>query len=132
VSLPDPDDRISNPADVLAELPDILDRQQQVNPAGRAVALYLQSGGDPDRLLATLGKLLLREDRDFHSIQTMEAAFKQYSQLRGTPDGAHVLIAAARYLAAHAPTVRSQGQTFRIAQRLHRGENVYEDEEVGA
>ncbi len=130
VSLPDPEDRVEKPDELLAELPALLDRQQQVNPAGRAVALYLQSGGDPDRLLATLGKLLLREDRDFHSIQAMEAAFKQYSQLRGTPDGTHVLIAAARYLAAHAPTVRSQGQTYRIAQRLHRGENVYEDEEA--
>lgn len=130
VSLPDPDDRVEVPEDILAELPNLLDRQQQVNQAGNAVALYLQSGGAPDRLLAMLGRLLLREDRDFHTIQTMEAAFRQYGQLRGTPEGAHVLVAAGRYLAAHAPTVRSQGQTFKIAQRLHRGENVYEDEEV--
>jgi nitrite reductase/ring-hydroxylating ferredoxin subunit len=129
VSLPDPDDRADDPEALLKDLPDLLDRQQQVNAAGRAVAVYLQSGGDPDRLLAMLGRLLLREDRDFHSIQTMEAAFRQYETLRGTPEGTHVLAAAARYLAAHAPTVRAQGQTFRIAQRLHRGENVYEDEE---
>jgi hypothetical protein len=38
-----------------------------------------------------------------------------------------VLVAAARYLAAHSPTVRAQGQTYRIAQRLHRGENVFEE-----
>ena len=38
------------------------------------------------------------------------------------------LIAAARYLAAHAPTARSQRQTYEIARRLHRGERVYEDE----
>lgn len=130
VALPDPEDRVERPDDVLGELPDLLDRQQQVNQAGRAVALYLQSGGDPDRLLAMLGRLLLREDRDFHAIQTMEAAFRQYRALRGTAEGTHVLVAAARYLAAHAPTVRSQGQTFRIAQRLHRGENVYEDGEA--
>jgi hypothetical protein len=132
VSLPDPDDTVPNPAEILSGLSDLLDRQQQVNPAGRAVALYLQSGGEPDALLATLGRLLLREDRDFHSIQTMEAAFRQYEGLRGTPEGTHVIVAAARYLAAHAPTVRAQGQTFRIAQRLHRGENVYEDEESAA
>jgi type II secretory pathway component PulF len=38
------------------------------------------------------------------------------------------LIAAARYLAAHAATARSQRQTFEIARRLHRGERLYEDD----
>jgi hypothetical protein len=38
-----------------------------------------------------------------------------------------VLVAAARYLAAHAPTVRAEQQTFQIARRLHRGERLYED-----
>jgi hypothetical protein len=31
-------------------------------------------------------------------------------------------VAAARYLAAHSPTMRSQGQTYDIARRLSRGE----------
>jgi hypothetical protein len=39
-----------------------------------------------------------------------------------------VLIAAARYLAAHAPTVRAQGQTYEIANRLHRGDRLYDEE----
>ena len=38
----------------------------------------------------------------------------------------HFLVAAIRYLAAHAPTVRSQGQTYQIAVRLHRGEALFE------
>jgi len=38
-----------------------------------------------------------------------------------------VLIAGARYLAAHAPTMRSQGQTFGIARRLSHGENLFEE-----
>ncbi len=112
---------------LLAELPALLDRQQQVNQAGEVVARYLYGGGDPDRLLAMLGKLLLREDRDFHTIQTIEAAFRQFALLRGTPAGAHVLVAAARYLAAHAPTVRAEGQTYQIADRLHRGERLFEE-----
>jgi len=37
------------------------------------------------------------------------------------------LIASARYLAAHAPTMRAQGQTFNIAQRLARGEKLFEE-----
>ena len=39
----------------------------------------------------------------------------------------HFMIATARYLAAHAPTVRAQGQTFRIAERLYRGEHVFDE-----
>jgi hypothetical protein len=35
-------------------------------------------------------------------------------------------VAAARYLAAHAPTQRQLLQTLGIALRLHRGEPVYE------
>ena len=55
-----------------------------------------------------MGGLLLREDRNFHTIQAIEAAFRQYARLRGTTVGAHVLVAAARYLAAHSPTMRSR------------------------
>jgi hypothetical protein len=116
----------ARPAALLAGLLPLLDRQQQVNEAGALVAAYLAAGGDDARLLATLGKALLREDRDFHTIQTTEIAFRQYALLRGTPAGAHMLIAAARYLAAHAPTARAQGQTYSIALRLHRGERIYE------
>ena len=50
--------------------------------------------------------------------------------LRGTDDAALPLVAAARYLAAHATTTRSQRQTFEIARRLHRGERLYEDAEL--
>ena len=113
---------------ILAAFAALLDRQQQVNEAGRLVAHYLHGGGDPGRLIAAMGNALLREDRNFHTIQMVEAATRQYAGLQGSPDGVAVLVAAARYLAAHAPTVRAQGQTFRIAQRLHRGERLFEDE----
>jgi nitrite reductase/ring-hydroxylating ferredoxin subunit len=122
--LPEPGGTTS-PADVLHELPEVMDRQQQVNEAGEAVACYFHGGGRPEPMLALLGKLLLREDRDFHTIQMVEAAFRQYGLLGGGAAGAHVLIAAARYLAAHAPTVRAQGQTYQIAHRLHRGEDLF-------
>ena len=77
-------------------------------------------------LKAALGSLLLRENRDFHTIQAVEAAFRQSELLEDEQERAHVLIAAARYLAAHAPTSRSQGQVFNIAQRLARGERLFE------
>jgi hypothetical protein len=126
--LPQSSDGVSEPASLLPELTWLLDRQQRVNQAGDMVAQYLFSGGQSRNLLATLGNLLLREDRDFHTIQTVEAAFKQFKRLEGTEEGVYVLVAAARYLAAHAPTVRAQGQTYEIALRLHRGERLFEED----
>ncbi|HYR79727.1 MAG TPA: Rieske 2Fe-2S domain-containing protein [Candidatus Dormibacteraeota bacterium] len=125
--LPERNGARTNPAERLAQLPDLLDRQQQVNQAGELVADYLGAGGDPKELLAALGNALLREDRDFHTIQDIEAAFRQYSILEGTDAAAHVLIATTRYLAAHAPTARAQAQTYRIAFRLNRGEQVFNE-----
>jgi nitrite reductase/ring-hydroxylating ferredoxin subunit len=113
---------------LLAGLPQLLDRQQQVDEAGELVASFLGAGGDPARMVAALGAALLRENRNFHTIQCVEAGVRQHERLRGTADAAVPLIAAARYLAAHAATTRSQLQTFDIARRLHRGEKLYEDE----
>lgn len=126
VSLPERNGAVQDPAQLLAGLPALLDRQQQVNPSARLVADFLYGGGEPRRLLATLGRLLLREDRDFHTIQCMEAAFRQVALQPDPAAQTHVLVAAARYLAAHSPTVRAQGQTYQIAQRLHRGEKLFE------
>jgi class 3 adenylate cyclase/nitrite reductase/ring-hydroxylating ferredoxin subunit len=124
--LPEPDGGPPEDADgLLASLPTLLDRQQQVNEAGALVGRYLYSGGSPERLLETLTHCLLREDRNFHTIQAVEAAARQFTMMRGRPEAGHALIAAARYLAAHAPTVRAQGQTYQIAHRLHRGERLY-------
>ena len=124
--LPEPDS-ITDPERLLPQITALLDQQQQVNEAAELAAQYLASDGDPERLLALLGKLLLREDRDFHTIQTVETALAQYRRLREEPEGAHVLIAAFRYLAAHSPTVRAQGQTYHIAERLHRGDHLFEE-----
>jgi nitrite reductase/ring-hydroxylating ferredoxin subunit len=125
--LPEPDGPEVASEELLAELPELLDERQRVDAASELAASYLHGGGDVDRLLGVIGSLLLREDRNFHTIQTVEAAFRQHTLLRGTTAGAHVLIAAARYLAAHSPTMRSQGQTYDIARRLSRGEILYEE-----
>ena len=122
---PEPD---ADPDALLLELPDLLDRQQQVDAAGALIASYLAAGADTDRLVSALGGALTRENRNFHTIQCVEAAVRQHELLRGTNDAALPLIAAARYLAAHAPTTRSERQTFELARRLHRGDKVYEDE----
>lgn len=127
IPLPEPTGVAKDAEAQLKAFEDLLDRQQRVNEAGLLVVDYLHEGNDQGRLLAVLGSALLREDRNFHTIQAVEAAFRQHELLRGTPGAAHVLVAAARYLAAHAPTARAQGQTYQIARRLHRGEHLYEE-----
>jgi hypothetical protein len=125
--LPAPDPS-ADPESLLEELPPLLDRLQQVDEAAALVATYLATGGDPTRLVAALGAALVREDRNFHTIQCVEASVRQHEHLAGTGEESLPLIAAARYLAAHATTTRSQHQTFDIARRLHRGDRLYEDD----
>lgn len=127
--LPEPKEPLNNPEELLKQLPHLFDRQQQVSEVGRLVAQYLYGGGNPQRLMAMLGKLMLRENRDFHVIQEMEAAFRQYQGWGDTPVGIHGLVAAARYLAAHSPTIRSQAQTYQMAYQLHRGDRLFEQTE---
>jgi hypothetical protein len=121
----------AQPDAMLEELLDLFNHQQQVNQAGALVARYLASGAAPARVIATLGQGLLREDAGFHPIQSLEAAVRQYRMLAARRDLApyapHALVAAARYLAAHAPTPRAANQTYMIAVRLNRGENVFEE-----
>jgi len=112
----------------LNDLTQLLDRQQQVNQTGQQVAHYLYGGGEMEPLLAQLGRLLLREDRDFHTIQMVEAACRQVGQVDDPKARTHFLVAASRYLAAHPPTLRAQGQTYQIAQRLHQGDRLFEED----
>ena len=80
-------------------------------------------------MIARLGHLLLREDGEFHSYQMLEAGIALYTELGSDqPERANrVLVAVARYLAAHAPTSRSMNQTARTARRLARGDDIYAD-----
>ncbi|MFP3392740.1 Rieske (2Fe-2S) protein [Brevibacillus sp. SIMBA_040] len=111
----------------------ILDLRQQVNESARWTAGYLHAGGDPDALLNTLGHALLREDAEFHSFQMYEAAVAEFERWTIRSDdfaaraGETMLLAATRYLAAHAPTPRELPHIARIATRLHRGERLFEE-----
>jgi nitrite reductase/ring-hydroxylating ferredoxin subunit len=122
---------------LLNTLPDVLDKRQQTNQAGQLVSDYLYNGGSLDLLLALLGSLLLREDRNFHSIQMVDAAFIQLSRLLPSikdnddvdSECVNILVAAARYLAAHSPTMRSQARTFQIGNQLYHGKHLFEEAE---
>ena len=80
-------------------------RRPAARGRGRTARRVLpRRGRQPRRLIAALGACLLREDRNFHTIQCIEAAVRQHELLSGTDEAGLPLIAAARYLAAHAPT----------------------------
>ena len=122
-------DVIPSSAPAAGQLEDMLDLvnvRQQVEESSHAVSGYLAADGDPDDLLATMGRIMLREDADFHSFQIVDAAFRQFESRRGTESGRHVMIGLSRFLAAHSPTPRAEGQTFQIALRLQRGEEIYQ------
>lgn len=100
------------------------DRQQQVDETAQTVADLLASG-ERESVVQTLGQALLREDAGFHSFQIYEAALRLMNRFGDRPEGDDVLIGASRFLTAHAPTVRSMGQTWDTARRLHRGEALH-------
>ena len=79
-------------------------------------------------MLNTLGRLMLREDAGFHSFQLVDAGFNQFGLREGTDAGRKVLIGMSRFLAAHSPTPRAVGQTYQIALRLQRGEEIYQSD----
>ena len=124
--LPDPAPSPLNPGEQLGQLLDLVDSRQQVEECAQAVSGYLAGGGPPGDLMATMGRMMLREDSGFHLFQIVDAAFKQFQERQGTQSGRHVMIGLARFLAAHSPTPRAEGQTYQIALRLHRGEDMHE------
>ena len=100
------------------------DRQQQVDETGQTVADLLAAGQQRE-VTRALGTAVLREDAGFHSFQIYEAALRLVDRFDGRPEADDVLIGASRFLTAHAPTVRSMGQTYETAARLHRGEALH-------
>ena len=110
-----------------AALLDAFDRQRQVDLAARLVARYLTLGHSPQALIATLARAVLREDAGFHTYQMLEAGVRQFTAWGDTDSGRHILIAVARYLAAHSPTERAALQTADIARRLMRGGELHQE-----
>jgi hypothetical protein len=91
------------------------------------VARHLALGHSPQALIATLARAVLREDAGFHAYQMLEAGVRQFIVWGDADEGRHILIAAARYLAAHSPTERAALQTADIAQRLMRGGELHQE-----
>jgi nitrite reductase/ring-hydroxylating ferredoxin subunit len=118
------------PADVetiRAALLDAFDRQRQVDRVARLVARHLTLGHSPQVLIATLARAMLREDAGFHAYQMLEAGVRQFTVWGNTDAGRDILVAVARYLAAHSPTDRAALQTADIARRLMLGGELHQE-----
>jgi hypothetical protein len=113
--------------EIRAALLDAFDRQRQIGSAARLVARHLTLGHSPEALIATLAQALLREDAGFHAYQMLEAGVRQFREWGNRDHGRHILIAVARYLAAHFPTQRALLQTADIAGRLMRGGELHRE-----
>ena len=121
------DDLPADPETIGAALLDAFDRQRQVDLAARLVARHLTLGHSPQALIATLVHAVLREDAGFHAYQMLEAGVRQFGAWGDTDEGRHILIAVARYLAAHSPTERASLQTADIARRLMQGGELHQE-----
>lgn len=124
--IPEPDAGDRAPAAIRDELLEAFDEQGYVNEAAGLVNEHFDAGGDPVDLKQTLGAGLLREDANFHTLQNVEAAFRQFDCTAHESDQRMALVATARYMSAHFPTRREAEQTYTIAERLHRGETIHE------
>lgn len=121
------DDLPADATAIRAALLDAFDRQRQVDRAARLVARHLTLGYPPQALIATLARAVLREDAGFHAYQMLEAGVRQFTEWGDSDEGRQILIAVARYLAAHSPTERAALQTADIARRLMRGGDLHQD-----
>ncbi|MGI0085071.1 MAG: Rieske (2Fe-2S) protein, partial [Nitrososphaerales archaeon] len=100
---------------------------KDVDRSAVIVSEYLKQGFETEALFGALIHSVVREDAEFHTFQLIEATIRTLDFIKGHDDIRRViLIGAARYIAAHSPTDRSLPQTIKIAQRLQRGEALYE------
>ena len=126
--VPEPGETERAPDEIRTDLLDAFDEQGRVNRAATLVSEHFDADGDSDDLKRTLGRGLLREDANFHTLQNVTAAIERFERVDEESEKRMALMACARYMAAHFPTRRSAEQTFSIATRLHRGERLHEVE----
>ena len=128
-----PPQRIPEPSPngAIDELPQQLlnsmNSQQQVEESARIVTDFIADSSEPEAIIPSLAHAMLREDSSFHHFQIVDAAIKQYELRAPAKSARHCLVAMARFLAAHYPTPRSINQTYNIAVRLQRGDEIFNE-----
>jgi hypothetical protein len=121
-----PPGEAGEPEALLEALLGACDRRSSVDETAAIARGFIDGGGDPRRLLATLGRAVTREDSGFHEQQQLDIAATRLRRRGPSEAASRSLVACARWLAAQYPTRRAREQTFSIARRLHRGESLHE------
>jgi hypothetical protein len=116
-----------DPAALLKEVLDLLDRQGSGDRAAMVVVRYLRLGGKIGPLTDMLALATVREDLDFHTLQVLEAGYQLARSVEGRAEAEHLFVAIVRDLAAFCPTRRAQLKTAMTALKLDRGDRVYEE-----
>ena len=122
------DELTADGAELQAALLRELDQRANIERVADIVSRYVALGLDLPSLIDTLTFATVREDLDFHSLQVLEAGVNQCAAWGEGPESENILVGVARNLAAHCPTRRAGQQTADIAQRLQRGDKVFEGE----
>ena len=120
------DELDANDTELRAALLHELDQRANIERAADIVSRYVALGFALPELIDTLAFATVREDLDFHSLQVLEAGVNQCNAWREGPERENILVGVIRNLAAHCPTRRAGQQTADIAQRLHRGDKMFE------
>ena len=94
----------------LDRLLEMVNVRQPVEESALAVSGYLAGNGAPEELLATMGRIMLPEDADFHSSHIVGAALERFESRKGTESWRHVMIGVSRFLSAHSPTPPGAGR----------------------
>ncbi len=113
-------------AAALDTLLELMNQAPQPREAVAQTVHWIRAGGSIEKLTDCLAWATIREDLDFHKLQTVEAAYQLARETEVLEDRALLFAGAARYLAAHCPTARTRQQSTRSALALHRGEPLSE------
>ncbi|MEJ2131906.1 MAG: hypothetical protein P8Y95_09875 [Gammaproteobacteria bacterium] len=106
---------------------DALDQRGNIELSADIVSRYMELGLPFADLVDTLAFATVREDLDFHSLQVLDAGVRQCGAWGPGEESRNIMVGVIRNLAAHCPTRRAGQQTAQIAQRLHRGDKVFEE-----
>ena len=106
---------------------DALDQRGNIELSADIVSRYMELDLPFADLVDTLTFATVREDLDFHSLQVLDAGVRQCTMWGPGEESRNIMVGVIRNLAAHCPTRRAGQQTAQIAQRLHRGDKMFEE-----
>ncbi len=105
---------------VLDDLLESFNHAPDPRSAVERVVAFVRHGGSIQKLADRLSWAVIREDLDFHKLQTVEAAYQLSKDIEDKEARALLFAGATRYIAMHCPTPRARLKTTLTAIKLHR------------